>query len=143
MANIDNPEWPHHAKLFEKNWWMISYKMGINFGHSLAQAAATDNHIFIKNETNIDFITSDFPVINIHECAQSPSTKVDKLDLYYPLSPKFAYIISESDAYNKLNHSIDAETVKKLNLLIAGKAHENVYGSSEQALKDVRASFRR
>jgi hypothetical protein len=143
-SNQDNKLWADSAKLFEKNWWFIGYKTGINFGHSLYQSARTTNHILIKNTTNIDFITSDFPVINAHQSVQDTSAnkKIEKLDLYYPLSPKLAYMINDSQHYNHLNSFVNEEDVIKLNLLMAKNSYRNIYGSSEQSLKDLRKSYR-
>ncbi|AOE80766.1 hypothetical protein A7318_19950 [Pseudomonas lurida] len=130
-------------QLFEKNWWFISYKMGINFGHGLVQNLDKDTHTFIKNNTCIDFITTDVPIINIHESALTGSTETEikNLDLYYPLSPKYAYIISDSKSYEHLQNSIDEESVKRLNLLMASKAHKNIYGSSKSALTNLKNKY--
>lgn len=143
-VNQDNELWLEHVKLFEKNWWFIAYKMGINFGFGLEQSAETANRILIKNTTSIDFITSDHPVINVHKCAQGAAVDkvVDKLDLYYPLSPKLAFMMNDSEHYNHLRHFVNEEDVINLNRLMADRSHKNIYGSSEQALKDVRKSYR-
>jgi hypothetical protein len=143
-VNQDNELWIEHIKLFEKNWWFIAYKMGINLGFGLEQSADTTNHILIRNTTSIDFITSDHPVINIHQCTQNatPGKVVDKLDLYYPLSPKLAFMMNDSEHYNHLRHFVNEEDVISLNRLMADRSHKNIYGSSEQALKDVRKSYR-
>ncbi|PWE46188.1 hypothetical protein C9I50_00460 [Pseudomonas prosekii] len=143
-AAKDSELWLEHMRLLKKNWWFIAYAMGNNLGYGLQQSLGTANFIFIKNTTNIDFITSDHPVINVHQCAQDlPAGKtVEKLDLYYPLSPKLAYMINDSQYYNQLTQFINEEDVIHLNRLMAKHSHNNIYGSTEQALKDVRKSYR-
>jgi len=144
-VNQDNEQWVEHVKLFEKNWWFVAYKTGINLGFGLEQSADTANHILVRNTTSIDFITSDHPVINVHKCAQGAAAEqvVEKLDLYYPLSPKLAYMMNDSEHYNHLRYFVNEEDVINLNRLMANSAYRNVYGSSEQALKDVRKSYRK
>ena len=143
-ANQDNELWVESAKLFEKNWWLIAYNVGINFGHGLVQSAGTSKYMLINNTTKIDFITSDHPVINVHKCVQDPAPEstIDKLDLYYPISPKIAFMLNDSQNYKGLDKFISEDDVISLNLLMARGSHKNIYGSSEQALKDVRKSYR-
>ncbi|WP_432219752.1 DUF4238 domain-containing protein [Pseudomonas kribbensis] len=128
--------------LFERNWWFLSYKLALNMGSSLCATAATDHHTLITNTTDIDFITSDCPVINIHESSGSLGKVPDALDLYFPISPKIAYISSADSRYNNLSFSIDEGTVKTLNKQIVLNSHLSFYGTSRQAIKDARRGYR-
>jgi hypothetical protein len=131
-------------KLFERNWWFLSYKLALNMGSSLCSTAASDHHTFIRNNTDIDFITSDCPVINIHESsgAGSLGKSPEALDLYFPISPKAAYIISSENRYNELASSIDEETVKYLNNHITINSHLSIYATSREAIEKARRSYR-
>lgn len=130
------------SALFERNWWFLSYKIALNMGSSLCATASTDHHILITNTTNIDFITSDFPVINLHESSGVPEKPPEALDLYFPISPKIAYISSPENKYNALASSIDEETVKRLNTQIFSNSHLSIYGTSREAIKDARRGYR-
>ena len=129
--------WNKYLELYRRNSWYLHYRNAINLGHGLLSTIETDNHVYIKNNTSVDFITTDHPVINIHESAtssKSTPTPTD-LDLYYPISPKHAYIISKSNQYNNLSDSITEEQVGHLNKLMAGKAYRNIYATSKTGLK--------
>lgn len=127
-----------------QNWWIISYRLALNLGHSLSSSATLDHHTLIKNETKIDFITSDCPVINIHKSAenQTEGYPPESLDLYFPISPKLAYIISAEDKYNALASGINEKAVKQLNIKIAKNSHLSIFGTSHQSIKDTRQGYR-
>ena len=128
--------------LFERNWWFLSYRLALNMGSSLCATAATDHHTLITNNTGIDFITSDCPVINIHESSGQPGRPPDELDLYFPISPKMAYIGSPGSRYDELASLIDEETVKKLNKQMVLNSHLSIYGTSRDAIKTARRGYR-
>ena len=139
IFNEDNSfveKFPKYEFLFKRNWWFISYVLGVNVGYSFV----CDNNlksIFIRNKTKIPFITSDNPAINVHpSLGHMPQGKGPKyLDLYYPLSPKFAYMINDSNFYNSFEHSISEEDVTNLNNKIAVKANKTLYSNAGKALK--------
>lgn len=130
--------------LWEKNWWFISYMLGINLGHSLFQNRKKDNHIFILNNSNLKLITSDSPVINIH-----PSLKELKeglapeyMDLYFPLSPKYGYMINDSDTYNIVGNNIKEDDVLDLNKYIYMKSYKTVFADSEATIRTLKNNLK-
>ncbi|QKF68101.1 DUF4238 domain-containing protein [Arcobacter venerupis] len=126
--------------LWEKNWWFIAYMFGINLGHSLYQNHKKNNHIFIVNNTNLKFITSDSPVINIHSSLNElkKGTAPEHMDLYFPLSPSYAYMINDSDTYNNLKDNINESDVLNLNEYIYKKSYKTVFADSELAIKTLK-----
>lgn len=141
----DNPDiaitFPVELKLLERNWWFISYMFGINIGAGLFESKNRNNHIFITNKTDIPFITSDHPIINIHPsaCENTSNEGPSNADFYFPISPRFAYMINDSDAYNSLAEGIDSKMVNRLNKLIYEKSYENVFACSSEVLKVIMA----
>lgn len=131
--------WGKYVELYRRNSWYLSYRNAISLAHSLLSTITTDSHVFVRNNTSVDFITTDHPVINIHDSAQGsqPIITPAALDLYYPISPKYGYIISSSDRYNRLSDSIAEEEVNRLNKLMAEKAYRNIYATSRGALKGL------
>ena len=132
---------PEELKLLERNWWFISYMFGLNIGMGLFESKDRDNHIYIVNKTDTPFLTSDHPIINIHPsvCKKASNKAPSNVDYYFPISPKFAYMINQSDTYNGLAEGIDSKMVNRLNKLIYKKSFENVFACSNQVLKDVMA----
>lgn len=123
--------------LFEKNWWFLSFMFGINIGCSLYESKGRDNHVFITNDTNHPFITSDHPIINLHSSLESKPERQapDSADFYIPLSPQYAYMINNSSDYNHLAFSIDIEEVVELNRKMVNKSYGTVFGSSDEVLR--------
>jgi hypothetical protein len=123
--------------LFEKNWWFLSFMFGINIGCSLYESKDRDNHIFITNDTSRPFLTSDHPVINVHSSLALIAERQarESADFYIPLSPKYAYMINNSEDYNRLAYSIGLDDVEKFNKKIVDKSYQTVFGSSEAVLK--------
>lgn len=127
--------------LFERNWWLLSYLLALNVGSSLCASAATNHHTLITNTTGIDFITSDCPVINLHESSGQLGKAPEALDLYFPISPKIAYISSADDRYNGLSSSIDESTVQHLNKQMHLNSHLSIYGTSREAIRNARRGY--
>lgn len=126
-----------YINLHEKNWCFLSYLMGHNFGRSLISEKEKEKHIFLTNNTNTPFITSDNPVINIHPNSFSNSATVDSMVLYFPISPMYAYIIfDENNSFGTINNPVKESEVKKLNERIAKKAHTEIFSSNEATIKE-------
>ena len=126
--------------LCEKNWWFISYMLGINLGHAFYQTCMRDKHIFIINNTSVPFITSDSPVINIHPSLDKleEGTAPEYMDVYFPLSPKYAYMINNSDTYDGLQDIVQDDDVIKLNEYIYKKSYKTVFANSDEILNLLR-----
>lgn len=139
----DDPAWRKAQELLEKNWWFISFIAGINLGYSLW--TDDDRHIFIINDSGTPFITSDKPVINIHDCIKTtPENASPKYsDIYYPLSPRIAYMINNSDKYNHLSRHITEKEVIDLNIQMAMHSDEIIYGSTKEVLLDTKKRLKK
>ncbi|MGO1297768.1 MAG: DUF4238 domain-containing protein [Vibrio sp.] len=133
------PQYKFLADLLEKNWWFISYMLGLNIGVSFFESRSKENHIYIKNNTTIPFITGDNPCVNIHECLEGkdPLTPPEKGDFFFPLSPKYGYMINESDKYNYLSESIDPEMVRLLNRKIALNREYYLFSSTSDSIREA------
>lgn len=98
---------------------------------------AIGNWIFSKakltlliNDSDIDLITGDQPVLNINGDPNYEITP-EKFELYYPISPKKALYFSEKTAGEK---NIKKNEVKEYNELIRKHSYEQLY--SKQKLSD-------
>lgn len=122
----------------EEVWPIVSYFFGINIGSSNFEHRNINNHSLLINDTNTPFITSDQPVINIHSALKDNEVNLphsDQWDMFYPISPKVAYVISSSNSFDKGKVFISEDTVEALNIKIAKKANVHIIGNSEEALK--------
>lgn len=127
------------AVKMEECWAIIAFFMGINFGFDLWVNRANNKYCLLLNETDEDFITSDYPVINVH-----PATEIinldrpignDEVDLYYPISPKIACMINSSSKFPQGKVKVSLAEVERLNIKIAKMANKGIIGNSEKIVK--------
>ncbi|MFA0520937.1 DUF4238 domain-containing protein, partial [Vibrio sp. 10N.222.55.E8] len=73
------------AKISMECRWFSNYLIGENFGASLYQTNHFDNYCMLINHTEEPFITSDQPVVNVHESLtdEIKQVSVNECDLYY------------------------------------------------------------
>lgn len=123
------------AGTMQNIWWFMSYVFGANLGESLYFDRHQYTHSLLINDTNISFITSDQPVINVHECASNADTHPpEKMDLYYPIAPKVAYLISEAGRFRPGKIGLTVRDVNELNVKMAKKSNNSIFGNSELIL---------
>jgi hypothetical protein len=112
-------------------WWFFSYFFGINFGENLFLSRDISLHALLINDTDIPFITSDQPVINVHEHVN------DFVDLYYPISPKIAYWIGESRRFPSGKVNIGKIEAEQLNAKMVEKSYIHIFGNSEESIRSA------
>lgn len=125
------------AKISIECSWFTNYLIGVNFGASFYRNKNFDNYCMLINHTAEPFITSDQPVINVHESITDDLTPplVNECDIYYPLSPKYALIISSSGKYPKGEVDAELTLVQELNTKLARMAHIHIFGSQQPVVK--------
>jgi hypothetical protein len=133
-----------NKELFERNWWLLSYIFGLNMGAANYMNRVNDQLVFLVNNTNLGFITSDQSIINVHESLQGLSEREAPkyMDLYYPVSPKFAVMLNNSNRFGNGEYQVSIKEVKELNLRVALKANEHIYADSEDLIKSVKQQVR-
>ena len=118
---------------FGKAFNIIALILATQFGGSLLNLIKEGAYhcYLLKNECGTPFLTGDQPIINTFATA-TPKIEPDELELYYPVSPKLALLIS-----NKTNHDVNCsvEDVLRYNHLIVMQSWENVFAADELILK--------
>lgn len=116
-------------------WWFLSYMFGMNIGFSLYSDRHNARHALLINETSVPFITSDQPVVNVHVCvSETVFTAPEHSDLYYPISPRVAYIICDSERFVRGRNEVDEATVVELNTKVAAQAMTHIIGDYENSI---------
>lgn len=132
------------ANIMGESWWFLSYLFGMNIGANLYATRIIDKHCLLLNETNTPFITSDQPVINVHESlidGEIVPPNDDQCDFYYPISPQVAYMINKSDCFQRGINNVSIDTVNKLNIKVAHRANINIISNSKESLKPLLKSI--
>ena len=125
-------------KIYKESWWFISYMFGMNLGKSFFETRKIDKHCLLINETNEDFITSDHPIINVHEAINENDMAVpseDEADFFYAISPKLGYMINRSDRFKKGINYVSIDFVKEINRKLAFNADQYIIGTTETQLR--------
>lgn len=91
---------------------------------------------FIENNSEVDFITSDNPVVNIHGMLKNAKEMSDdELEYYYPLSPKLAMLLTNRACYSETNaFPVSADEAIHFNKLIYTMAERFVYSAKKENL---------
>jgi len=127
------------ADSMARAWWFLSYMFGMSIGWSLFAERQTSRHAMLINDTSMPFITSDQPVVNVHACvSESEFTPPKYADFYYPISPRIAYIICDSERFRPGAHAVDELTVKEFNTKMAAQAMVHIIGHTEYAIRPFR-----
>lgn len=85
----------------------------------------------IENNTGIDFITGDQPIFNLDMKGRGEFEEPEKFNLYYPLSPELALLISKEIPSNK---EVSLKEVEEYNDFIERSSYEQLYSKQEVSL---------
>lgn len=124
------------ADAIAHSWWFLSYMFGMNIGFSFFSGRHDSRHALLVNNTDIPFITSDHPVVNVHPCVSETELSVPEYaDFYYPISPRIAYIICDSERFTSGKHNVDEAIVNEFNSKVAAQAMVHIVGNSDSAIR--------
>ncbi|MCH4813121.1 DUF4238 domain-containing protein [Vreelandella neptunia] len=128
------------SKTLEESWWFLSYMFGMTVADSLYDYRKRDIHCLLINETDMPFITSDQPVINAYQKMSDEFKPPEdhECDLYFPISPKVAYMINKSNRFPRGKVVVTEDIVEEMNIRIAKSANVNIISNSEESLKPYR-----
>ncbi|WP_387465700.1 DUF4238 domain-containing protein [Photorhabdus sp. RM323S] len=119
-------------------WWFLSYIFGMNIGFSLYSSRHDARHALLVNDTEFPFIASDQPVVNVHSCvSETEFTAPELADFYYPISPRIAYIICDSERFIPGKNKVDEATVAELNTKVVTQAMVHIIGNTESAISPL------
>jgi len=122
-------------------WWFFSYMLGMNTGYSLYQMRAEENHSLLFNNSSTPFITADQPVVNTHEhLTDNILERPSSLELYYPISPQYAYLISQSNEFNNGVVTIKANVAEGFNRKLSEQANTMLFANTKEALTPYKNS---
>ncbi|WP_323651899.1 DUF4238 domain-containing protein [Aliarcobacter butzleri] len=99
------------------------------------------NLFLLINSTNLEFITGDQPVLNTHGVYNNCELKNDEFELYYPISPKLAILISNKNFKNKLINIKNENHINKYNNYIIHSSFEQIFATNEQTILLYKAKF--
>lgn len=130
-----------HYELANKNWWFLSVIFGVNVGYNIDLSYNHKNVVWLTNNTEVPFLTSDNPIINVHpsvvDCPPSELPPED-IDFYFPISPTMAYMINESGAYGRGVVEADIRLAELLNRNVLLRSDKTVFGDTAEIIKNTK-----
>lgn len=124
------------ADAMDHAWWFLSYMFGMSIGFSLYVGRNNARHALLVNNTKVPFITSDHPIVNVHSCvSETQFAAPEHADFYYPISPRVAYVICDSERFTHGKSEVDETTALELNTKIAAQAMVHIIGDTETSIR--------
>ncbi len=127
---------PSYEAQFERTWNLLSHVFAINIGASIYAERSKFNMILLKNNSPKEFITADQPVINSYVQDGIP-TPPEKVEFYYPVSPRLAVLITEDEKKAGMKCSdLNEDDVNIYNKLMVENSLEQLYATSPSILME-------
>jgi hypothetical protein len=127
---------PNDRKL-ENVLGVLRHILSLNVADSLCHDSQY-TIILLLNDSNTPFITGDQPVINTHGVDSGLFDIPTEFEIYYPVSPKKAIIITANSTKFSTNPVfVTAENVELYNSFIIKRSHEQLFSNSELMLEQL------
>lgn len=121
----------NHGVNLENMWSVLSHI----FAENIASNLIDDERfklIILENATNVELITGDQPMINTFSTGKN--WQANDTEFYYPISPKFAILLTKSALYLSTHYSLTFEDVNKYNKNIIEKSNLQIFASLPNTL---------
>jgi hypothetical protein len=127
---------------FDRTWPIFRYVFATNLGYSIFAHRHAMRLQILHAPAPMEFITADQPAINTYGAFVQPDPLSENFELYYPLSPTRALIISGHAVY-KHSHgtTIDPFRLNYLNQAMEFAAHEQLFSKSQAPLQSIARAF--
>jgi len=128
---------------FENVWNVLRHIFATNVAWVLYAERKVFRMILLKNESSIEFITGDQPVINTYYSIGVNKTPPNEFELYYPVSPKLAILISEREELKGTQLKLLNENdVMAYNKMIVKNSHNQIYATSISILEGYKGLYK-
>jgi hypothetical protein len=118
----------------EKVWPVQRHMTAANLGCNLFMERTYKPITLVRNDTEVHFVTSDQPVINLY----GGEFQSNVLAVYYPVSPTRSIIFGDlKNDVPRPEWVVSPEDAHRLNLLMKAASHEMVFGDSEAILRTI------
>lgn len=134
---------PLASQLYDKLFPLITILTATILAHNLFYHPNT-KYIFVRNDTNIPFLMSDQPAINLLSGNIDEHGNVLSFELYYPTTPSTAIIISFDPEIEKYTERIvDEKVVKYLNNKMCENAYSFIFAKDKEHLFGINTKYAR
>lgn len=119
----------------ERVWPILRHIFATSMGFTLFEKRDIYRLIIHKNDSTLNFITCDQPVLNVHAAGRLGEGLMTNVELYYPVSPRTSVLISNDSRYaGKHEVSLGIVGVSNYNNIVEKSAYEQIFTKTEQCL---------
>lgn len=136
LANVRRGMDDRFQGTLERSMGVLRHIMATAAGWTLFAERDTMKPYLLVNDTKVPLITGDQPVINMLAVDLPADVAVQDCEFYYPLSPRKALVITDSERFSSGRIS-DAALARDFNRLIAVAAERQVFAAKMSDLDDV------
>jgi len=116
-------------------WGALRHIIAINVSNGIYSQRQSFRLVRLTANDSQELITGDQPVINIHATNSQRELSSDEFELYYPVSPHVAILLSKESRWDGVaEYRLNSHQVRTYNDHIVSQAHEQLYASSEKWL---------
>lgn len=128
---IEAPEDVGYLKI-DEIWNVLSHIFATTIGYSLYSDRKQMNLVLLRNDTEVEFIAGDQPIINMYATEKGCLTPPSELEFYYPISPNIAILLTADQTYFHLEKRvISMEMVEIYNKKIIQQSFEQIYSTKK------------
>lgn len=120
---------------FERIWNVMTHMIATNVSWTLYAERTQYQAILLQNNSDLEFIAGDQPVINSYADVARRLESLESFDMYYPISPRLAiYYTDRPDWHVSDLRELNEEEVHRFNGMIADNASKQLYASRKETL---------
>jgi hypothetical protein len=120
---------------------VITLILSANIGFSLYATREECEVFLLENPSDTPFVTGDQPAVNLATNPTRSDTPA-RFDLYYPLSPKKAFLLLEPGSdHRPTSATVTADMAHMYNLRMAAHSYRQVLAQSPSELQEISATL--
>ncbi|AEF82942.1 DUF4238 domain-containing protein [Leadbettera azotonutricia] len=122
---------------YENCWNLVSHILAINLAATLSMQRNHFKCVLLNNNTDIPFLTSDQPVVNIAADKNNlRKLTINEFEFYYPITPNLALLICLKENFLGTGNILDLEeiNVKNYNAKMISQCGGILFSNSKKGL---------
>jgi len=119
-------------------WTILRHILATNVAGTIYLERTNWSLVFLENTTTRTFLSGDQPTLNTRGAEALPGQQVEELELYYPLLPRLAVLVTRATGLTGTTRTLRSEDIHGYNHLIVKAAHRQVFSDSREHLEAVR-----
>ncbi|EQD79570.1 hypothetical protein B1A_01657, partial [mine drainage metagenome] len=126
----------------ERVWPILRYIYATNIGCDIFRQRKSVKLQVLVAAPGMEFITGDQPAVNTYGAFVPARTEIKELELFYPVSPARAVILSGHSVYQDMHgKALEPLRMAYLNQALERIAYEQLFAHSDEALKPLAPYF--